>query len=117
MWCQENGAFEKERHVRKLVTIGVCAVILGTASSCTTCRTTPGNAMESIRAGSDTVGFGDRAGGSNYYCQPGVCQSTGLHDPDYRVCLGGAASVARSFTVTAEARQAMESVHCPAPGT
>ena len=78
MWCQENGAFEKERHVRKLVTIGVCAVILGTASSCITCRTTPGNAMESIRAGSDTVGFGDRAGGSNYYCQPGVCQSTGL---------------------------------------
>jgi hypothetical protein len=84
-------AFEKERHVRKLVTIGVCAVILlGTASSCATCWTV--NATDdraSIRAGPNTVGFGDRAGAPNYYCQPGVCQSTGRKDPDYRVCLGG----------------------------
>jgi hypothetical protein len=87
MWYQDNGAFEKERRVRKLVTIGVCAVILATASSCTTCRTTPGN--DSIRAGSNTVGFGNRAGGPNYYCQPGVCQSTGWDDPDYGVCFGG----------------------------
>src|SRR5580704_379203 len=98
MWCQENGAFERERHVRKLVRILVCAVILGAASSCTTCPATSGNAMgdgEGVRAGGNSVGFGDRAGGSNYYCQPGVCQSTGLHDPDYRVCLGGSAPPSR----------------------
>jgi hypothetical protein len=74
--------------VRNLVAIGVCAVVLGTASSRTQCGTMSANAM-GIRAGSNTVGFGDRAGAANYYCQPGVCQSTGLHDPDYRVCLGG----------------------------
>jgi hypothetical protein len=85
MWCQDNGAFENE-NVRKLVTIGLCAVILGTASSCTTCWTTPG---AGVRAGPNTVGFGDRAGAPNYYCQPGVCQSTGWDDPDYGVCLGG----------------------------
>jgi hypothetical protein len=79
-------AFEKERHVRTLVTIGVCGAILGAASACTTCRT-PVNA--GIRAGSNTVGFGNRAGAPNYYCQPGVCQKTGRADPDYRVCLGG----------------------------
>ena len=79
-------AFEKERHVRMLVTIGVCGAILGAASACTTCRT-PVNA--GIRAGSNTVGFGNRAGGPNYYCQPGVCQKTGRADPDYRVCPGG----------------------------
>src|ERR1700692_5121030 len=78
--------FEKERHVRTLGTIGVCGAILGAASACTTCRT-PVNA--SIRAGSNTVGFGNRAGAPNYYCQPGVCQKTGRDDPDYRVCLGG----------------------------
>jgi hypothetical protein len=85
--------------VRKLGTIGICAVILGTASSCTTCPTTPGNAIgdrAGVRADSNTVGFGDRAGGPNYYCQPGVCQSTGLFDPDYRVCLGGAGTAANS---------------------
>jgi hypothetical protein len=80
-------AFEKERHVRTLVTIGVCGAILGAASACTTCWTPPVNA--SIRAGSNTVGFGNRAGAPNYYCQPGVCQTTGRDDPDYRVCLGG----------------------------
>jgi hypothetical protein len=64
------GAFEKERHVRKLVTIGCAVILLGTAS-CTTCWTTPVNAMDdraSIRAGSNTVGSGDRAGAPNYYC-------------------------------------------------
>ena len=67
-------AFEKERHVRMLVTIGVCGAILGAASACTTCKT-PANA--GIRAGSNTVGFGNRAGAPNYYCQPGVCKRTG----------------------------------------
>jgi hypothetical protein len=98
MWWQENGALEKERRVRKRVRIVVCAIILGTASSCTTCPATSGNAMgdgEGVRAGESSVGFGNRAGGPNYYCQPGVCQSTGLHDPDYRVCLGGSAPPAR----------------------
>jgi hypothetical protein len=75
--------------VRKLVTIGVCVILFGTASSCTTCGTMPVNAMDDYRAGSNTVGFGDRTGAPNYYCQPGVCQSTGLYDPDNRVCLGG----------------------------
>ena len=79
-------AFEKERHVRMLVTIGVCGAILGAASACTTCKT-PANA--GIRAGSNTVGFGNRAGAPNYYCQPGVCKRTGWNDPDYRVCPGG----------------------------
>jgi hypothetical protein len=87
---------QEERHVRKPVTIGVCAVILGTASSCTTtCWTTPGSG---IRAGPDSVGFGDRAGAPNYYCQPGVCQSTGWFDPDARVCLGGYAAGAAANT-------------------
>jgi hypothetical protein len=84
--------------VRKLVMIGVCAVLLGTAS-CTqhTCWTAADN-RASIRAGPNTVGFGDRAGAPNYYCQPGVCRSTGRQDPDYRVCLGGyknAAAISR----------------------
>ena len=73
-------------NLRKLVTVGVCAVILGTASSCTTCGATPD---AGIRAGADTVGFGNRAGAPNYYCQPGICQSTGWDDADYRVCAGG----------------------------
>ena len=73
--------------MRMLVTIGVCGAILGAASACTTCWKPPVNA--SIRAGSNTVGFGNRAGAPNYYCQPGVCQKTGRDDPDYRVCLGG----------------------------
>jgi hypothetical protein len=66
--------------VRKLVTIGVCVVaLLGTAM--------PVNAMDQqpIRAGRQTVGFGNRSGAPNYYCQPGVCKSTGIHDPDYRM--------------------------------
>jgi hypothetical protein len=58
----------------KLATIGVCAIILGTACSCTQCETPPGTG---IRAGSNSVGFGNRAGAPNYYCQPGVCQSMG----------------------------------------
>jgi hypothetical protein len=69
--------------VRKLVMIGVCAVTSCAAQPC------PWNSIAGIRAGSDTVGFGDRGGAPNYYCQPGVCQSTGIFDPDYRVCLGG----------------------------
>lgn len=73
--------------MRTLVTIGVCGAILGAASACTTCWTPPVNA--SIRAGPNSVGFGNRAGAPNYYCQPGVCQKTGRDDPDYRVCLGG----------------------------
>jgi hypothetical protein len=72
--------------VRKLVTVGVCAVILGTVSSYTTGGTTRD---AGIRAGRNTVGFGNRAGAPNYYCQSGVCQSTGWDDPDYRVCAGG----------------------------
>jgi hypothetical protein len=76
--------------MRKLATIGFCALILAT-SSCSTCVTPPG---AGIRAGSNSVGFGDRAGAPNYYCQPGVCQSTGMGDPDYRVCPGGFKSAA-----------------------
>jgi hypothetical protein len=87
--------------VRKLVTIGVCAIILGTTCACTQCQTPPGTG---IRAGSNSVGFGNRAGAPNYYCQPGVCKRTGWNDPDYRVCPGGfgsktaAAPAAKSST-------------------
>jgi hypothetical protein len=49
--------------VRTFVTIGVCGAILAAASACTTCSTPPVNA--SIRAGSNTVGFGYRAGAPN----------------------------------------------------
>ncbi len=69
--------------MRNLVTI--CAIILGTVS-CSTCWTTPG---AGIVAGPNTVGFGNRAGAPNYFCPPGVCQSTGINDPDHSVCLGG----------------------------
>ena len=73
--------------MRQLVTIGVCVVILGVASSCSKCETPPPGTA--IRAGPNTVGFGFRGGAPNYYCQPGVCKRTGMHDPDYRVCVGG----------------------------
>ncbi len=82
--------------MRKLVRIGVCAVY--SARLRLHHMPTIGNAKEDgegVRAGRNTVGFGDRAGGGNYYCQPGVCQSTGMHDPDYRVCLGGSAPPSR----------------------
>ena len=75
-----------EGQMRKLVTIGVCAIILGTVCACTQCQT-PSDAA--VRAGSNSVGFGNRAGAPNYYCQPGVCKKTGWNDPDYRVCPGG----------------------------
>ena len=98
--------------MRTLVTIGVCGAILGAASACTTCWTPPVNA--SIRAGS--VGFGNRAGAPNYYCQPGVCKKTGRDDPDYRVCLGGfgsknaAGAAANSDGVSAERTEADSSL-------
>ena len=71
-----------------------------------------------IRAGSNTVGFGNRAGAPNYYCQPGVCQSTGLFDPDYGVCLGGyknaAGAAANSDGVSAERTEAGSSLDAEA---
>ena len=72
-----------------------------------------------IRAGSNTVGFGNRAGAPNYYCQPGVCQKTGRNDPDYRVCLGGvgsqnAAGAANSDGVSAERTEADSSLDAEA---
>jgi hypothetical protein len=75
--------------VRKLGTIGVCAVILLGTTSCSTCWTVPGSPLTGSRAGPDSVGSGYRAGAPNYYCQPGVCQRTGWDDPEYGVCLGG----------------------------
>jgi hypothetical protein len=80
--CGKNGALDKERHLRKLVMIGFCAL---TSCSGQPCQVQSG---ASIRAGSDSVGFGDRAGAPNYFCQPGVCQSTGINDP-IPICLGG----------------------------
>jgi hypothetical protein len=76
-------AFGKERHVRKLVIIGICAV--------TSCSGQPchWDSVVGSRAGPNTVGSGNRAGAPDYYCQPGVCKSTGEFDPDYGVCLGG----------------------------
>ena len=84
--------------MRKPATIGVCAIILGTACSCTQCQTPPGTG---IRAGSNSVGFGNRAGAPNYYCQPGVYKKTSWNDPDYRVCPGGFGSK----TVAAPSRE------------
>jgi hypothetical protein len=104
--------------VKTLVTIGVCGAILGAASACTTCSAPPVNA--SIRAGSNTVGFGYRAGAPNYYCQPGVCKKTGRDDPDYRVCLGGfgsknaAGAAANSDGVSAERTEADSSLDAEA---
>jgi hypothetical protein len=74
----------------------------------------------SIRAGSNTVGFGNRAGAPNYYCQPGVCQKTGRDDPDYRFCLGGfgskaaAGAAANSDGVSAERTEADSSLDAEA---